>query len=125
MILGGPCLTNLVVLAADQAAGGGSAFGWLSILTLWVPIILLFYWLLIRPQRQEQAKRQAMLAALKKNDRVIAAGGIYGVVADIDREANRVTVKVDETTNTRLRVTLSSVIPILQDEPSDEKASSK
>jgi preprotein translocase subunit YajC len=118
-------LTNLAIFAAEKADGGGSPFGWLSILTLWLPIILLFYWLLIRPQRQEQAKRQAMLSALKKNDRVIAAGGILGVVAEVDREANQVTVKVDETTNTRLRVTLSSVIPIPKDEPSGDKPSSK
>jgi preprotein translocase subunit YajC len=81
--------------------------------------------LLIRPQRREQARRRAALSALKKNDRVIAAGGIYGVVADVDREANRVTVKVDEATNTKLRVTLSSVIPLLQDEPTEDKAAAK
>jgi preprotein translocase subunit YajC len=119
-------LIDLALFAAeDGEAGRGGGFGWLSMLTLWLPIILLFYLLLIRPQRREQARRQAALAALKKNDRVIAAGGIYGVVAEVDREANRVTVKVDEATNAKLRVTLSSVIPVLQDEPPDDKASSK
>ncbi len=119
-------LSDLALFAADQGQGkdGGSGW-WLQILTLWAPIILLFYLFLIRPQRKEQARRQAMLEALKKNDRVIVAGSIFGVVADVDRQANRVTVKVDETTNTKLRVTLSSVVPVPQDEPSDEKSSSK
>lgn len=124
--MGATWLTDLALFAAEKGEdAGGGGFGWLSILTLWLPIILLFYLLLIRPQRREQARRQAALGALKKNDRVIAAGGIYGVVADVDREANRVTVKVDEATNTKLRVTLSSVIPVLQDEPSEDKASPK
>jgi preprotein translocase subunit YajC len=125
--VGATWLSDLALLAAENgedAAAGGLPW-WVSVLTLWLPIGVLFYFLLIAPQRKEQAKRRAALSALKKNDRVIAAGGIYGVVADVDREANRVTVKVDETTNTKLRVTLSSVIPVLQDEPSEDKASAK
>ncbi len=83
-----------------------------------LPIVFLFYWLMIRPQRKEQARREAMLGALKKNDRVIAAGGIFGVVANVHAEANEVTIKVDEASNTKLRVTLSSIIQVLEDESS-------
>jgi preprotein translocase subunit YajC len=90
-----------------------------SILTLWVPIILLFWFLLIRPQRQEQSRRQQMLAAVKKNDRVITAGGIYGVVTNVHREADEVTIKVDEATNTKLRVTLGSIARVLGEETSE------
>ncbi len=63
-----------------------------------------------------------MLAAVKKNDRVVTAGGIYGVVTNVHQEADEVTVKVDEATNTKLRVTLSSIVRVLGDEPSDEAA---
>ena len=63
-----------------------------------------------------------MLAAVKKNDRVITAGGIYGVVTNVHREADEVTVKVDEATNTKLRLTLSSITRVVGDEPSDETA---
>jgi preprotein translocase subunit YajC len=79
---------------------------------------VLFYLLLIRPQRGEQARRQIMLGAVKKNDRVVTIGGIYGVVANVHREADEVTLKVDEATNTKLRVTLSSIGRVLGDEPS-------
>ena len=87
-----------------------------------VAIFVLFYFLLIRPQRREQARRQEMLAGVKKNDRVVTAGGIYGVVTNVHREADEVTLKVDEATNTKLRVTLSSIARVLGDEPSDETA---
>ena len=87
-----------------------------SVLTIWLPIGFLFYFLLIRPQQQERTKRVAMLSALKKNDRVIAAGGIYGVVTNVHREANEVTIKVDEAANVKLRLTLVSVEQVLTDE---------
>ena len=77
----------------------------MSILLIWVPIGFLFWFLLIRPQQQEKRQREAMLSAVKKNDRVVTAGGIYGVVTNVHREADEVTIKVDEATNVKLRVT--------------------
>jgi preprotein translocase subunit YajC len=87
-----------------------------------VIIFVLFYFLLIRPQRREQSRRQQMLGAVKKNDRVVTVGGIYGVVTNVHREADEVTIKVDEATNTKLRVTLSSIGRVLGDEPASEPA---
>jgi preprotein translocase subunit YajC len=82
----------------------------------------LFYFVIWRPQRREQARRQAMLGGVKKNDRVVTIGGVYGVVSNVNREADEVTIRVDESTNTKLRVTLSSIGRILGDEPSDDAA---
>ncbi len=63
-----------------------------------------------------------MLSGVKKNDRVVTIGGVYGVVANVNREADEITLKVDESTNTKLRVTLSSVARVLGDEPADDAA---
>jgi preprotein translocase subunit YajC len=82
----------------------------------------LFYFLLIRPQQREQARRRTMLASVKKNARVLTASGIYGVVTNVHAEADEVTVKVDEANNTKLRMTLSSIYRVLGDESSDEKS---
>ena len=118
-----PKLLGTAALFAEEAqkpVDGFSAL--LPSLLPFVAIFVLFYFLLIRPQRREQARRQAMLSAIKKNDRVITAGGIYGVVTNVRREADEVTVKVDEATNTKLRMTLSSVTRVVGDEPSEETA---
>ena len=115
-------LTDMAVLFAQEApadGGGGGGFDVISLLPF-VAIFVLFYFILIRPQRREQARRREMLSAVKKNDRVITAGGIYGVVTNVHREADELTIKVDEATNTKLRVTLSSVTRVLGDEPSAE-----
>jgi preprotein translocase subunit YajC len=126
----------LFAVDAGGAAGGGGAGGGApagndpnplgGLLNSGLPLIILlvavFYFLVIRPQSREQARRRAMLAAVKKNDRVVTAGGIYGVVTNVHQEADEVTVKVDEATNTKLRLTLSSIVRVLGNEPSDEAA---
>ena len=61
-----------------------------------------------------------MLSAVKKNDRVLTAGGIYGVVAAVNRESDEVTIKVDETSNTKLRMTLSSIARVIGDDSSNQ-----
>jgi preprotein translocase subunit YajC len=105
------------LLAQNAPEGWGQAL--MPMLTLFVPILLAFYLLVALPQRKEQSKRAGMLANLKKNDRVVTVGGMYGVVSNVHREADEVTLKVDESTNTKIRVTLSSIARILGEEPQD------
>src|SRR5690348_3533631 len=64
-------------------------------------VFALFYLLVWRPQRRDQNKREAMLSALKKNDRVVTIGGIMGSVANISPDGQEVTLKVDD--NTRIK----------------------
>ena len=77
-----------------------------------VAIGLAAYLLLFRPERERQRRQQSLLAGLKKNDRVVTAGGICGTVAAVDREAGRVTLKVDESANVKLTVTLASIAQV-------------
>ncbi len=115
----------LILLAQAENGGGGQppGMGLGGMLLPMLAIGFLFYFLLIRPQRRDQKRRQDMLSGVKKNDRVVTIGGIYGVVTNVHREADEVTVKVDETTNTKLRVTLGSIARILGDELSAEASS--
>lgn len=73
------------------------------------------YLLLFRPERERMRKQQELLSSLKKNDRVVTSSGICGTVASVDRDAERVTLKVDEASNARLTVTLSSVARVLRE----------
>ncbi|HLU25384.1 MAG TPA: preprotein translocase subunit YajC [Longimicrobiales bacterium] len=87
---------NMLALAAPQ--GGGSAG--LALLIQFVAIILIFWFLLIRPQRQAQKRHQEMIAALKKGDHVMTDGGIIGEVVHLKED--RITIKTAE--NTRIVV---------------------
>jgi len=57
-----------------------------SMITSFIPILLIFvifYFLLIRPQQKKQKQHQAMVASLRKGDRIVTNGGIYGTVVDV------------------------------------------
>jgi preprotein translocase subunit YajC len=104
--------------AKPEAPGGGGQF----LLLLFGLLAVMFYFMVMRPQKREQARRQDLLNAVKPNDHVVTIGGIYGVVTNVHREADQVTIKVDESNNTKIRVTLSSIARIAGDEPSDGAA---
>ena len=106
-----------VLLAADPPANQSGSGSFLMLLSMGM-IALVFWFLFLRPQRKEQQQRQSMISTMKKNDRVVTVGGIYGVVTNVHREADEVTIKVDEATNTKLRVTLGSISRVLGDQPS-------
>ena len=69
-------------------------------LSSWGPIIILvlfFYFLLYRPQKQAQKKRDAMLAALKVGDEIITLGGMHGKITALDDKS--VTLRVADGVN--------------------------
>jgi preprotein translocase subunit YajC len=118
-------LTTLPLFAEGAPAPENAPTDPVNIAFQLFPFIIigfLFYFLMIRPQKREQSRRQIMLDAVKKNDRVVTIGGIYGVVTNVHREADEITLKVDEATNTKIRVTLSSIARVLGDEPEESTA---
>ncbi len=95
-------IVTVLQTAAPAANAGGSS------LSMWIMLILIFvvmWFFMIRPQRKQQKALEEMRRSLKKGDRVITAGGIYGVVADVDERT--VLVKVDG--EVKLRVDKSSI----------------
>ncbi|HIJ59454.1 MAG TPA: preprotein translocase subunit YajC [Nitrospirae bacterium] len=79
---------------APQGGGQGGATQLIASLLPLVLIFVVFYFLLIRPQQKKAKEHQNMLNNLKKGDKVITAGGEYGVVESVG--TNTVTVKIAE-----------------------------
>jgi len=52
------------------------------------------YLLLIRPQRKKQKEHNLLLQQLKKGDKVVTGGGMFGTIFAIDEERNRVVLKI-------------------------------
>lgn len=89
-----------------QGAQGGG-------LAAFVPIILMFvifYFLLIRPQQKKAKAHQEMINNLKKGDRVITSGGIYGVITGIDET----TATIEIADKVRIKVTRPSIAGLNQ-----------
>ena len=97
---------------ADPGPGGGLG----SLLPMFAALGLLFYFMILRPQRAKEQRFRDMVAALKENDRVVTIGGIYGVVTNVQRDVDRITIRVDESNNTKIRVTSSAIARVLTDE---------
>ena len=78
-------------------------------------IFVVFYFLLIRPQRKKekdrQAQRQEMLKALKKSDHIMTIGGIHGIVASVGED--EVTIKVDEKADVRIRMSRDAISKVI------------
>jgi preprotein translocase subunit YajC len=86
-------------------------------------LMLLFYVMVLSPERRKQAEVVKKRAALKKNDRVVTTGGILGTVVSTNADSDEITLRVDETTNTRIRV-LRSAIGTVLDSGKDKSESS-
>jgi preprotein translocase subunit YajC len=80
-----------------------------------VAIGVIFYFLLIRPQRKEQARHRTMIEELKKGDEVITAGGIIGTV--VHTQDDKLTIKTGE--NTRVVVQRGRIAQVLSDRSPD------
>lgn len=77
--------------AQNAAPAPGGAFGSMIPLLL---MILIFYFLLIRPQMKKTKEHKSMLAALQVGDRVVTSGGVHGEIKSITPET--VTLQVDD-----------------------------
>jgi len=94
-------------LLAFQAGGsgtGGAPNTWLSFVPM-VAIFAIFYFLLVVPMRKRQKTLQTLVESLKKGDRVVTTGGLYGEIAAIDNTV--VVLKVAD--NVKLRVARSAI----------------
>jgi preprotein translocase subunit YajC len=87
--------------------GGGGIFGPNAITSLmpFIAMFAIFYFLLIRPQQKKQRDLRQMLQNLKRGDRVITSGGIYGTIVKIRNDI----VHLEIADQVRIRVNKSSI----------------
>ena len=71
---------GFVAFGQEEPAAGNSIISLVVILGVFGAV---FYFMLIRPQRKRQAKHSALVGGLKRGDKVVTAGGIYGVIESI------------------------------------------
>lgn len=102
LALFGSCIPT----TATPTDGGSSTTSTLYLVGFLVVIFALFYFVMIRPQRKRQKDQQNMVANMQKGDRVVTAGGIFGVVDSIREDS--VIIKVES--GAMLRVAKGSVM---------------
>ena len=122
---------GLWLFAQGAAEGGAPAAGapasGMSFLLPMIAMFALMYFLVILPSNRQRKQQQTLLSTLKKGDKVVTNAGILGTVVhmkeDVPNEAAEVTLRVDDNTNSRIRVLKSSIASITS--RSDETAEVK
>jgi len=94
---------------AQAAAPGGGAGDLFIQLVPFVFILVIMWVMIIRPQRQQMKRHQEMVAALRRGDTVVMAGGLIGKVSKV---VNETELEVDIAEGTRVRVVRSSVTEV-------------
>ena len=77
----------------ETVGGGIAAF------LPFILIMIIIYFLMIRPQTKRQKEKEAMREGIKKGDKVITMGGIYGTVQGFKEKGRQAVIKVDNNTN--------------------------
>ncbi len=99
-----------LMMAGQNSAEGAQGGGLMSTLIMFVPLALIFYFLIIRPQKKQQKEHQAMIEGLQKNDYVQLSSGILGKITKIDSEKSIISIEIDKNTHTVIDVVKSSVV---------------
>ena len=103
-------MTTMLAMAAPPAEGGSGAA-----LIQFLPIILIFlvFWfMIIKPQKKQQDQRKAMLESIKRGDRIVTAGGLFATVRDV--KADRVVATIAE--NVKVEISKSAISGVVVEE---------
>ena len=95
------------ILQAAPAAQAPQGGGW----TMWAMLALIFvvmWFFMIRPQRKQQKELEKFRQGLKKGDKVVTIGGIYGTIDEVKENERTVLIKVDG--DVKLRVDKNSLV---------------
>ena len=81
-------------MGTSGAQGEGGAAGGSGFFIMLIAIFAIFYFLMIRPESKRRKERQQMLDALKRHDKIVTVGGLYGEVIDVHDD--RVVIRIGE-----------------------------
>lgn len=119
-------IAPLFAQAANAAAGeGNSASAYLTFLPTILLVGFWFWLIMIRPQQKQERERRAMLGALKKNDKVLTNGGIYGTVISVDESQDRVMLRIDDEKGVRVAFSKASIVRVNDPNAEKDKAQEK
>lgn len=96
--------------SAPVPVGRNPKAQWSQIIFI-VLLFVLMYFMMFRGPKKRQQQQQQMVQSLKKNDRVQTIGGILGTVLEVSD--NEITIKIDESNNTKMKVLPSSISKVI------------
>ncbi len=92
--------------SSGAAEGGGSGFG---MIIMFGAIFLVFWFMILRPQKKQQDVRKKMLAAVKRGDQVITTGGLFATVRDV--KGDRVVANIAD--GVKVEISISAINTVI------------
>jgi preprotein translocase subunit YajC len=92
-------LATILLWMQPPAQGADAGSSMISTLVMFAFIIGIFYFMIIRPQQKRSKEREKLLSAIKKGDKVVTSGGLYGTVAGLDEK----TVLIEVADNVKMK----------------------
>jgi preprotein translocase subunit YajC len=96
-------MNELLILMAPPAGGQGG--GIMSFLPL-IAIVVVFYFFMIRPQMKKAKEQKKYIEALKKGDKILTIGGIYGKIAEVKEDGTMI-MEVED--GTKMKISKNAV----------------
>jgi len=118
---------RMLVIAQDAPPADGEATSLLvqlvdNPLLPMVGVIAIFYLVFVIPERRRKTEEAKRMAAIKKNDRVITAGGLHGTVVNAPSDTDVVTVRLDDNGTLRVKVSRWALTVVAEKKSSDAPA---
>ncbi len=96
---------NFVLAAAE---GKGNPM--MQFLPVMIIMFAVMYFLIIRPQKQKEKKRQELISNVRKQDRIVTAGGVHGIVTSV--KENEVIARVDDAKDIKIKIDKSAITSV-------------
>jgi preprotein translocase subunit YajC len=100
---------NLLAMAAPTEGGAGPS-GLITMLPIFL-IFLVFWFLIIRPQKKQQDQKKAMIEALQRGDTIITSGGLFATVKDVKQD--RVTANIAD--GVKVEISKSAIAAVVKE----------
>ena len=102
-------LANFASLLAQQPAQAPAGGSFITALLPFVLVFVIFYFLLIMPQRKKQKKHQETVNQLKSGDKIVTSGGIHGTVMGVQEDK----IELRIASNTKIDISKNAVAVVL------------
>lgn len=110
-------ISDLIVLGQAQGAQGGAGGGIGQMLIMIVPLFVIMYFLMIRPQQKKQKEHDQMLQGIKAGDKVMTSSGIFGKVVKVTER--RVILEIAE--RVQVEFLIDAISQVINETPSAEE----
>jgi len=112
---------NSVFAQEKSTPAPSSGFSLEAFLPMMIVMFVVIYFFMIRPEQKKQKDKKNMISAMKKGDKVLTVGGIYGTVGNIKDDS--VMLKISE--NTSVKMTKSAISSVLTKEGDKDRIEEK